>query len=113
MIIRPLLKKNRLDLIPSNYRPVSNLTFLSKVLEKAALQQFRDDCDEHGLMPDYPLAYRPGYSFETALVKIMNYLLWSMENQEVTAIMAIDLSAAFDTVDHDIILKVLEITFVI
>ena len=110
-IIRPLLKKNGLDLIPSNYRPVSNLTFLSKVLEKAALQQFRDHCDEHGLMPDYQSAYRPGYSCETALVKLMNDLLWSMENQEVTAIMAIDLSAAFDTVDHEILLKVLEINF--
>ena len=47
-----MLKKNGLDLIPSNYRPVSNLTFLSEVLEKAAVQQFRDHCDEHGLMPD-------------------------------------------------------------
>ena len=63
------------------------------------------------LMPNYQSAYRPGYSCEAALVKIMNDLLWSMENQEVTAIMAIDLSAAFDRVDHDILLKALEIIF--
>ena len=62
-------------------------------------------------MLDYQSAYRPGYSCETALVKLMNELLWSMEKQEATAIMAIDLSAAFDTVDHTVLLNVLEINF--
>ena len=81
-VIRPLLKKTGLDLISSNYGPVSNLTFLSKVLEKAVLQQFNHHCNVNNLMPDYQSAYRPGYSCETALVKLMNELLWSMEKQE-------------------------------
>ena len=101
-IIRPLLKKSGLELIPSNYRPVSNLSFLSKVVEKAALNQFTRHCDAHRLMPDYQSAYQRYYSCETALVKLVNDLLWNLENQNITMLTAIDLSAAFDTVDHGV-----------
>ena len=62
-------------------------------------------------MPDYQSAYRTNYSCETALTKLFNDLLWSMENQEVSALAAIDLSAAFDTVYHDILLDVLAVKF--
>ena len=110
-IIRPLLKKPGLELVSSNYRPVSNLPFLSKVLEKAALYQFNRHTNEYGLMPDYQSAYRENYSCETALIKLLNDLLWAMEQQKVTAMMAIDLSAAFDTVDHSILLSVLSNKF--
>ena len=70
-----------------------------------------EHCNKNELIPDYQSAYRPHYSCETALVKLINDLLWAMERQEVTALMAIDLSAAFDTVDHDILLSVLEAKF--
>ena len=110
-VIRPLLKKQGLDLTTSNYRPVSNLPFLSKVLEKAALQQFMAHSDYNHLMPDYQSAYRKHFSCETALVKLMDDLLWSMEKQQATALMAMDLSAAFDTVDHDVLLTVLSSNF--
>ena len=110
-IIRPLLKKSGLELIPSNYRPVSNLSFLSKVVEKAALNQFTRHCDAHHLMPDYQSAYRRYYSCETALVKLVNDLLWNLENQNITMLTAIDLSAAFDTVDHGVLLDVLQKQF--
>lgn len=110
-IVRPIIKKAGLELIESNYRPVSNLNFLSKVLEKAALAQFMNHCDTHNLLPDFQSAYRKNYSCETALIKIMNDLLWAMEDQKVTALMAIDLSAAFDTVDHSVLLDVLRVKF--
>ena len=96
-----------LELIEANYRPVSNLPFLSKVVEKCVLKRFNKHCKKYELMPDYQLAYRANYSCETALVKIMDDILWSMENQEVVPLIAIDLSAAFDTVDHDLLLAVL------
>ena len=67
-----------------------------------------EHCNKHELIPDYQSAYRPHYSCETALIHLMNDLLWAMERQEVTALMAIDLSAAFDTVDYDILLSVLK-----
>ena len=57
-IVHPLLKKIGSELIPSNYRPVSNLSFLSKLLEKCALQQFNNHCDTNKLLPDYQSAYR-------------------------------------------------------
>ena len=107
-IIRPLLKKSGLDCILNNYRPVSNLPFLSKVIEKAVLLQFGEHCDNNKLMAEYQSAYRPYHSCETAVVKLTNDLLWNMERQQLTLIVATDLSAAFDTVDFDITLDVLE-----
>ena len=107
-IIRPSLKKPGLDLVPSNYRPVSNLGFLSKLLEKAALSQFIVHTNNNALIPDYQSAYRQFYSCETALLKVFDDLLWSMEHQRITALVAVDLSAAFDTVDHTILLSVLQ-----
>ena len=110
-VVRPLLKKAGLQLIHSNYRPVSNLNFLSKVLEKLVLYQFNDHCAKFHLYPDYQSAYRKYFSCETALLKIVDDILWNMEVQTVTALACIDLSAAFDTVDHHVLLDVLRVRF--
>ena len=56
-IIRPLLKKPNLDLILSSYCPVSNLPFLSKLLEKCAMDHVNEHCNLHKLLPDYQSAY--------------------------------------------------------
>ena len=79
LIIRPLLKKLGLELLLANYRPLSNLSFISKLVEKCALKQFIQHCDDQNLIPDYQSAYRSAYSTETALVKITNDILWSFE----------------------------------
>ena len=63
-----------------------------------ALQQFNDDCNTNKLLPDYQSAYRTNYSIETSLVKLINDILWTMKQQEVTALTAIDLSA--DVLEH-------------
>ena len=73
-IIRPLLKKLGLELITSNYRPVSNLLFLSKVLEKIVLTRYNDHCDRYNLIPSFQLAYIPKHSCETSMVKLVNDL---------------------------------------
>ena len=99
-----------LELTESNYRPVSKLPFLSKVVEKCVLR-FNKHCEKYDLMPDYQSAYQANYSCETALIKIMDDILWSLEKQEVVPLVAIDLSAAFDTVDHDLLLGVLRKKF--
>ena len=109
--IKPLLKKIGLDLIPQNYCPVSNLSFLSKVSGRCVLNQFDQHCNKYGLMPEYQSAYRKNFSCETALVKIINDYLWNMENQWVTSIVTIDLSATFDRVDHQILIDVLKKRF--
>ena len=107
-VLRPLLKKVTLQHIEPNYRPVSNLPFISKITEKAAINQLFKYSDLNGTTAKHHSAYKEGHSCETALIKLTNNLLWAMENKKVTTLICLDLSAAFDTVDHDILLKVLE-----
>ena len=71
------------------------------------LLQVSHHCEEYHLQPDYQSAYREHYSCKTAILKVSNDILWGMESQSITALVALDLSAAFDTVDHDILLSVL------
>ena len=56
-LVKPLLKKLHLKLIEPNYRTVSNLSFLSKVVEKCVLRRFNKHCEKYDLMPDYQSAY--------------------------------------------------------
>ena len=90
---------------------MSNLSSLSKVVETCMLKQFNRHCTDNHLFPDYQSAYGHNYSCETALVKLINNILWSMEQQHITALVAIDLSATFDTDDITILLKILQSKF--
>ena len=110
-VVRPLLKKKGLDIILQNYRPVSNLPYISKIVEKCALNQFMKYLESHRLLPDYQSAYRRGFSTETALLKLVSDILWNMGKGHVTALTALDLSAAFDTVDHTVLCNLLSFTF--
>jgi hypothetical protein len=109
-LVRPLIPSlDRNDF--KNYRPVSNLSFLSKVLEKLVLLQLNDHLLAHNLFQTNQSAYRSGHSTETALLKIINDLLISLDKRNVAFLTLLDLSAAFDTIDHSILLKRLETTF--
>ena len=101
--IRLLLKKMGLEIIWSNYRLVSNLSFASKLTKKCFLDQFLGNCEHHKLLLDYQLAYRKNHSTETAIIKVCDDLLWAMEQQLVSFFIAIDLSATFNTGDHDVL----------
>ena len=70
--VRQLLKKLGLELIHNNYRPISNLLFFSKVVEKCALDQLNAHCNSNNLMPSYQSAYRKHFSTETEMLKICN-----------------------------------------
>ena len=106
-IVKPLLKKVGLELIFKNYRPVSNLKFLAKLVEKCMLLQFNEHCSMNSLLPSYQSAYRKFCSCKTVLLKLANNLLNEMENQRVSALVVMVLSAAFDTVHHKILFDVL------
>ena len=110
-ILRPLLKKSGLDLIDSNYRPVSNLSFISKLVEQAVMNQFNTHCNLNGITPTHQLACKQFHSCETAMIKIVNDTLWTVEYKNITILVIIDLSAAFDTVDHKVLLEVLHKCF--
>ena len=71
------------------------------------LLQVSKHCEEYQLQLDYQSAYREHYSCETSILKISNDILWGMEAQSITSLVALDLSAAFDTVDHEILLSIL------
>ena len=62
-------------------------------------------------LPDFQSAYQEHYSTGTSFIKLNNDILWTMERQHMTAIVILDLSAAFNTVDHDILLQILEQNF--
>ena len=104
-IVRPLIKKAGLELIKKNYRPVSNLCFLSKLVEHYMLKQLLKHCDDNCLLPDFQSAYHTNYNTETSLVRMTNDILWAMEEQHITMTVILDLSAAFDMVGHNILLK--------
>ena len=88
-----------------NYRPVSNLKYFAKVLECTALKQIVEHCENNKLLPKYQSAYRKGFSCETMLIKLADLILNNMESTKITAVIALDLSAAFDTVNHSILLQ--------
>ena len=85
-IVRPLLMKVGLQLINSNYCPVSNLMFISKPIEKCMWHQVNQHCVTYKLQPDYQSAYRPHYSCETSLLKLSNDILWAFERQQIMAL---------------------------
>ena len=110
-ILRPLLKKSGLDLIDSNYSPVSNLSLISKLAEWTVINQVNTHCNLNGITPIHQLAYRQFHGCKTALIKIVNDILWAMEHKNITILVIINLSAAFGTVDHKVLLEVLQKCF--
>ena len=111
-VVTPLLKKKGLDLNTlKNYRPVSNLPFLSKVLERVVLMQLQRHITNNGLFDMFQSAYRRDHSTETAVLSVMNSLLLESDEHKVSVMALLDLSAAFDTLDHSVLLQRLEKTF--
>ena len=109
--VRPLIKGPHMDIELKNYRPISNLSFLSKITEKAAQLQLQKHFDQHSLLPNHQSAYRQHYSTETMLLNMCNNILKNRENKKCTSIVCLDLSAAFNTVNHRILLDVLKSYF--
>ena len=80
---------------------------MSKLIEKAAQTQLMTHFTEHNLLPKHQNAYRKNFSTETAILNIFDNIWTTMENNKLTSIMCLDLSAAFDTVNHSILLEVM------
>ena len=111
-VIFPLLKKPILD--PNeltNFRPISILPFISKIIDKLVLVQISHHLLANNLLNQFQSAYRPGHSTETALLKIVNDLLLSLDDGKISLLASLDLSAAFDTIDHNILLHRLQHAF--
>ena len=110
-IVTPILKKNSNPNFFKNFRPISNLCFLSKLVEKAAAEQLMHYIQEHDHNEMQQSAYKIYHSTETALIKVKNDILRAIDKQCVSLLVLLDLSAAFDTVDIDILLQRLHLRF--
>jgi len=96
-VVTPLLKKAGLNADElKNYRPVYNLTFESKLVERVVSSRRVSYLDMHGLMPQLQSAYRRNHSTETALLKMLSDVRTAIDSQQVTLLALLDLSAAFD-----------------
>ena len=108
-IFKPLLKESTLNPeIFKNYRPVSNLSYVSKVIEKVIAARLPSHMQDQNLLDPFQSAYRSGHSTETALLRVHNDILRIINNGNGVFLVLLDLSAAFDTVDHTILLSFLE-----
>ena len=110
-VVSPIIKKSNLEPTLANFRPVSNLPFISKIIEKVVSDQINAFTDLHSLDEPLQSAFKKGHSTETALVKVQNDILLCVDEQKVVLMALLDLSAAFDTCNHDILLSRLERQF--
>ena len=105
-IITPLLNKPGRDVENmSSYRIISKLSFVSKVLEKHIAIQIQQHMETHDLFDTFQSAYRPHHSCETAIVRIQDDILKSLDSHKYVILVLFDLSSAFDSVDHDILMN--------
>ena len=110
--VTPALKKSTLDPFDlGNYRPISNLTFVSKLLERVAHEQITGYASTNHLLPDNQSAYQKHRSTETATLKVLSDVYQAADMGKITLLGMLDLSAAFDTVDHQILLNRLRHSF--
>ena len=104
-VITPLLKKAGLDADNlASYRPISQLSFVSKLLEKHVAIQIRQHMEFNDLFDTFQSAYRSAHSCETAMVHIQDDILKALDCGKHIILVLLDLSAAFDSVDHAILI---------
>ena len=105
-LLKPLLKKPSLDSNDfKNYRPISNLRFISKTIEKCVAIQLIQYLDINDRGKSFQSAYKRNHSTETALIRVQNDIAMAIDQHKSVILVLLDLSAAFDTVDYDILLS--------
>jgi len=103
-IITPIYKGKGSQSEPGSYRPIAILPVISRVLEKLILKRVFTYMDKHSILADCQHAFRKNHSTETALSEVTNQIWKGMDKQQVTTDVLVDLSKAFDKVDHKILL---------
>ena len=105
-LLKPSLEQASMDYkMFENFRPVSNLSFLSKSCEKVAAFQLNNHLCNNNLHEPFQSAYKAGHSTESALMRVQNDILRAIDDDTCVILLLLDLSAAFDTVDHQILLS--------
>jgi Reverse transcriptase (RNA-dependent DNA polymerase) len=108
--VTPILEKSGLiENDAKNYRPISDLS-VSKLLERLVTSQLVAYLSIRNLLPENQSAYRVNRSTETAIVKVLSDILTAIDHGDMAALALLDCSVAFDTVDHDILLRKLSVS---
>ena len=111
-LVKPSIKDQSKDINEySNYRPISNLSFVSKIIEKCVQKQLSKHLKDNNLHAEHQSGYRADHSCETATLAIYNDLLCVTEAKNKVVLLLLDLSAAFDTVNHSMLLSKLQKKF--
>jgi len=104
-VISPLLKKPTLDKDElSNYHPISNLSLISKIIEHVVKSRLSDHLTPNNMVNPHQSAYCKHHSTETALLYIHDHLINAIGSRKISCLCLLNLSAAFDTIDHNILL---------
>ena len=110
--ITPTASKPGMDTTDvSSYRPISNLPVLSKLMKYFVVRQLMDYLQSSDLLPANQSGFRPGHSTETAVLWVLSDILLAVDREDVAALILLNISAAFDTVDYDILLQRLQTTY--
>ena len=108
-LVNLLLKKAGADRVFKNYRSVSNLQYVSKLTERAVFDQTHNHMILNHIYPVLQSSYRKGHSTETALLKVVNDIMLGMNSKRVALpVHLLNLSAAFDTVNHTVLIDRLQ-----
>ena len=107
-IIKPIPKVT-VPILPSEYRPISLLPALSKIIEKLANRQIVYYLIKHDLLDPYQSAYQKRHSTQTALLRLTEDIYDAIDDSEITLLVFLDFSKAFDTVNHELLLAKLQI----
>ena len=103
-LVSPIIRRRCLDHNDlNNYRPVYNLCFIDKILEKLVLSQVSSYLNSYNLYNTCQSAYSPGHSTETALLKVVYDLFLSLSKGNISVLALLDFSSAFDTIDNHIL----------
>ncbi len=104
-ILNPLLKRTGLHTIVKNYHPISILSLVSKLFERGAVFQLDKHMRNDNIFEKFQSAHNEGKSAETLLLRIQDDILMAMECKQITALIMLDLSKAYDTVNHTVFLQ--------
>ena len=102
--LKPLFKKGS-KTNPSNYRPISLLPLISKIIEKLIHEQTSSFLSNNELLYNYQSGFRKNHSTDSCLTFLHDKILKGFDKGLMTGMILVDLQKAFDTIDHDILLK--------